>query len=391
VPGVRIAMLLHKSVEHDARVRREAKALQRAGHEVVVVHLPRPGSSVAGAAADGYELRTAERPEWLPGAPARAVAAAHLSGIAAAERPDVVHAHDAAMLAPGWLAARRCGARLVYDSHELATGVPYRSPAWAALVAGVERGFVRRADAVITVSDGIAERLQERYSLATRPTVVRNVPDLRPAGDPATPPADLRRRFEIDRAPLVLHHGAAAQDRGCENLVRALVGLDRAHLLFLGAGGPYGERLRALSETLGVAARTHFEPPVALDRLLAHTAQADVGVSLLEPSCDNHRLALPNKVFEYVAAGVPVVVSDLPELGRLVRAYEIGWAVDPRDPASIAAGLSAAIDAGADAALRERLSRAAGELNWEREQRRLLELYERLQTSPAVPVSAGSA
>jgi glycosyltransferase involved in cell wall biosynthesis len=377
---MRIVMQLHKSVEHDARVRREARALQRAGHEVVVVHLPPPGASVAGAAADGYELRSAASnglPARLPGTPRRALAAGRLAQLAAAERPDVVHAHDAAMLAPGWLAARRAGAKLVYDSHELATGVPYRSGAWAALVAGVERLYVPRADAVITVSNGIAERLQSRYSLGEVPTVVRNVPDLPPPREaPAAP--DLRLLLGSGQAAVVVHHGAVARDRGCENLIRALSQLDRAHLLFLGADGDYAAGLSALAERLGVGARTHFQPPVALDQLLAYSSQADVGVTLLEPSCENHRLALPNKLFEYVAAGLPLVASELPEMAALVRRYEIGWTVDPRDPSSIAAGIESAVEARDDPDLQERLSAAASELSWDREQSRLIDLYERL-------------
>ena len=383
-------MLLHKNVEHDARVRREARALHSAGYEVVVVHLPPAGSSVAPAATDGYELRSATSTGLagrLPGTLRRSLAAARLARLAAAERPDVVHAHDAAMLAPGWLAARRVAAKLVYDSHELATGVPYRSPAWAALVAAVERAFVSSADAVITVSDGIAEHLQSKYLLAERPVVLRNVPDLPPPQESPAPPADLRRELGVDGAPLIVHHGAVAKDRGGENLLRALAQVDQAHLLFLGANGPYAVGLEELSRRLKVAPRTHFEAPVPLDQLLAHAAQADVGVSLLEPSCENHRLALPNKVFEYVAAGLPVVVSDLPELAALVRLYEIGWTVDPRDPASIAAGLRAAVGAGRNPALRERLARAAQELSWERERRRLLDLYARLTGESETPLS----
>ena len=75
-----------------------------------------------------------------------------------------------------------------------------------------------------------------------------------------------------------------------------------------------------------------------LDRLLEHTADADVGVSLLQDTCENHRLALPNKVFEYVAAGVPVVVSDLPELTGLVEEHGIGWTTPPADPARSPSG-----------------------------------------------------
>ena len=106
---------------------------------------------------------------------------------AARTRPDAVHAHDAAMLLPGLLAARRVGARLVYDSHELASGVGYHSRTWAVVVGAVERLGAPRADAVITVSGGIAERLRERYGLHDRPVVVRNIPDLPPPAPGLSP------------------------------------------------------------------------------------------------------------------------------------------------------------------------------------------------------------
>jgi len=378
---MRIAMLLHKSAEHDARVRREAKALLAAGHEVVIVHLPRRGTSTAGAKADQYELRSATPGhllERLPGSARRALGAARIAQIAGRERPDAVHAHDAAMLVPGWIVARRTGAMLVYDSHELATGVPYRSPAWTALVASIERLIVPRCDAVITVSEGIAERLQSRYGLADRPTIIRNLPDLPPPADGRPVAEDVRATLGLDRAPLILHHGAVAADRGCESLLRALTLLDHAHVLFLGAEGPYVTGLRRLSAQLGLDSRVHFHQPVPLGELLSYSSQADVGVTLLEDTCENHRLALPNKAFEYVAAGIPVVASDLPELRRIVDAYGIGWTVDPADPARVADGLSAAIAARGDGALGKRLRRAADELSWDREKVRLLDLYARL-------------
>ena len=134
------------------------------------------------------------------------------------ERPDAVHAHDAAMLAPGLAAARLAGARLVYDSHELATGVPYRERLWALFVRLLERTVIRRCDAVLTVSDGIADRLFEMHGLAHRPAVVRNVPDVA-----ATLNAGLlRHKFGVGSAPLVLHQGAPAPDRGCAQLIRSM-------------------------------------------------------------------------------------------------------------------------------------------------------------------------
>ncbi len=371
-------MLLHKGVAHDTRVRREATALAAAGHEVTVVHLPPPGTDTDSAGMPfGLMPATLGRGRRrLPHTARLGAEATRLALRAVSLRPDAVHAHDAAMLLPGLLAARRGGARLVYDSHELATGVPYRSRSWAAVVAGAERLGAPRADAVIAVSDGIAARLGERYRLRRPPAVIRNLPDLPPPGAARAP--NLRSELRIGAAPLVLHQGAVAVGRGCETLLRALAVLPDAHLLYLGAEGPYAERLRAVAGERGVETRTHLLGPVAPEALLSHTAQADVGVSLLEDSCENHRLALPNKLFEYVAAGLPVVVADLPETAKLVRERGIGWCADPADPESVAAALRTALARRGDAGLGERLARAAAELSWEREKRRLLAVYEEL-------------
>jgi glycosyltransferase involved in cell wall biosynthesis len=374
---MRICMLLHKDIAHDTRVRREAGALAGAGHEVTVVHLPPPGRRELPGAPYALVPATLRRGrKRLPHAARLGAEATRLALRAAATRPDAIHAHDAAMLLPGLLAARRCGARLVYDSHELATGVPYRGGAWPTVVAAAERLGAPRADATIAVSDGIAARLGERYRLRRPPATIRNLPDLPPPG--AAPAPDLRRTLGIGDAPLVLHQGAVADGRGCEILLRALDLLPEAHLLYLGAEGPYAARLRKLAGESAAAGRCHFLDPVPPEALLSHTAQADVGVSLLADSCENHRLALPNKLFEYIAAGLPVVVSDLPEASRLVRARGIGWCADGADPGSVAAALRKALAQRDDEGLRKRLARSASELSWEREKQRLLAVYDSL-------------
>ena len=371
---MRVAVLLHKTVVHDGRVLREAGALADVGHDVVIVHLP---SGEEGEVAGGFRLRSATPPEWtrrLPRTIWRILALASIARAARAERPDAVHANDIATLIPGYLAARLTRARLVYDTHEYAVGVPYRKAVWAWLAATIERLLIRRCDAVITVSDGIAERLQSRYGLARRPTVVRNVPDLPPPGEAP----DLRGQMGIGSAPLVLHQGAVAEGRGGSNLVRAVARMNEAHLLFLGVDGAFAERLRELGSGVGLDGRLHFHPPVPLAELLSYTSQADVGVSLLEDTCENHRLALPNKLFEYLAADLPVVVSDLPEMRRLVGERDVGWTTDPGDPADIARVLQVALEDRDDPALHERVRAAATELNWSHERSRLIELYERL-------------
>jgi hypothetical protein len=178
---------------------------------------------------------------------------------------------------------------------------------------------------------------------------------------------------------LLLHQGAAATGRGAEDLVRAVALLPGVHLVFLGDGEAACEgRVRDLAVELDVADRVHLLGSVPLERLLERTREADLGLSMLEDTCENHRLALPNKVFEYIVAGVPVVVNDLPELARLVGQYGIGWVAEGGSPERLAATLRTALEQRDDPALAQRLAVAARELRWEVEQRRLLELYDEL-------------
>ena len=377
---MRVCMLLHKSVVHDSRVRREAKALAADGHEVTVVHLA-PADVPAEVSAEGYRVMSALPPRLgrrhLPFAAHRFALMRRFVGAVRAVRPDVVHAHDAAMLAPGYVGARLTGARLVYDSHELAVGVAWRTRAWAAVVWAIERMVAPRCDAVITVSEGIADRLHRTYVLARRPLVLRNLPDLHAIRDDFEP-ENLRAGLRIGPAPLVLHLGAVARDRGCETLVNASASLDGAHVLFLGADdSTYVRGLRELAEARGVAGQVHFRRSVPVNELLGYARQADVGICLLENTCENHRLALPNKVFEYMAAGLPVVASDLPELRRELDELPSVWVVDPTDSVAVAARLRQALAGNGRP--------APDALHWPAEAAALRGLYAELE-----PAAAGS-
>ena len=122
----------------------------------------------------------------------------------------------------------------------------------------------------------------------------------------------------------------------------------------------------------------HFHPSVPLEVLLAHTRQADAGVCLSDPAWANHRVTLSNKLFEYIAAGLPVVATSGTAFGDLVERLAIGFTVPFGDRAALAAGVARALGAREDQPLRARLADAAGRLNWEHEQETLLAAYRRL-------------
>ncbi len=372
-------MLLHKSVVQDSRVRREASTLAAAGHDVVVLEL----APVDPPQLDGFRRVSVLPPARLRRLPFhlhRALLAWTFARGVVRERPDVIHAHDAAMLVPGLIGARLTGARLVYDTHELATGVPYREGFWTWFVDRIERLGLPRATAVITVSDGIAARLVQRYGLRATPVVLRNVCDLQPGGH-----GGLRERVGLGPdARIVLHQGAPAVGRGCDVLIRAMAHVPDADLVFLGDGAPpYVDELRALAVAEGIADRVHFTPSVALADLLANTAEADVGVTLLQDTCENHHLALPNKLFEYLAAGVPVVAAALPEVARIVDDHRVGVTVQQDDPHAVAAGLRQVLaERTASGALADRAAAAGQALSWTHERDRLLGLYDRLTGLP---------
>jgi glycosyltransferase involved in cell wall biosynthesis len=146
--------------------------------------------------------------------------------------------------------------------------------------------------------------------------------------------------------------------------------------------------LTALARELAIGDRVHVLPAVPVEALISWTSGADLGVSLLQDTCDNHRLALPNKVFEYLAAGIPVVTSDLPELRRLVLGHGLGWVAPPGDVAALCNALGTALAHSSDLELRDRLLTAREQLRWTHEGERLTALYRSLSRAPADRVRA---
>lgn len=276
-------------------------------------------------------------------------------------------------------AARRHGGRLVYDSRELYTaldsahGRPHVSAVWGA----VERRFVGRADAVLTVGDAIADRLRDRYGI-DRPTVLYNAPEADPAAAPDR--AALRRELALpdDGRMVVLYQGLFREGRGLGALVEAARAVEGARLVLIGEGA-LADEIRAAGGGLGDRLVVHpFVPP---GRLAALTPGADLGACLIEPLTESLRLSLPNKLFEYLAAGVPVLASPLPEI-RAVVDRGVGVLADPSDPGAVADALRQALDRDRRARWAAAAPAALAPHTWNEGRRTFRALLDRLLPTP---------
>lgn len=242
-------------------------------------------------------------------------------------KPDIIHANDYAMIGVGARAlvrARDKGRKvaLVYDAHEYVPGMnaSVRHPWWLPALVGYEREFIGYADAVTTVSEPLAEMLQEAHHLSELPAVVLNAPTVGELAGGARP-TPVRDLCELGPdVPLLVYSGSMTEARGVRIMVQALPHLQGAHVAFIVAS-PKQAFVRSLMEeasALGVRDRVHLLPYVDPEQVVEYVASADIGVHPTHHYL-NHEISLATKFFEYAHAGLPIVVSDVRTMSQMVR------------------------------------------------------------------------
>ena len=244
-------------------------------------------------------------------------------------RPDVVHANDLDTLLAAVLIGRR-EARVVYDAHELyADQEPDPPRLHRAVLRRLERVLVRRASAVITVNEPIADELQVLHHLQRAPLVVLNCP---PVEDVPVP--------ELDTYLRVIYQGAMGPGRSVADLIEAAAGLAGVRLTIRVAGADL-DLLAGAVEARGLEEVVQVVEPVTPHDLVQALAGFDVGLVINRPVTRNDTLVLPNKVFEYLMAGLAVVAPRLPALTELIEREQIGVTYEPGSPTDLARVLNA--------------------------------------------------
>ena len=219
-----------------------------------------------------------------------------------------------------------------------------------------------------SVSESIASIYTVKYHIPF--DVVRNLPfRFSPGESVSDSPNQEHRR-------VIIYQGALNMGRGLIQMIKAMEYLPEM-VFWIAGGGDEEQNLRALVATMKLD-NVKFLGRLPLEELRHFTSQADAGISLEEDMGLSYRYALPNKLFDYIQARIPVVVSNLPEMVRIVRLYGIGLITSSHDPAEIAEVVRKALtDKNLRRVWKTNLEVAAADLNWEKEEKTVGKIFEK--------------
>lgn len=373
----RIAVLVSNDLNHDQRVLKTCATLEAEGWEPILIGREMKESRPLKVPFAAHRLRLPFQRgfgfyAFLQVAMLRALFKVQV---------EAIWANDLDTLLPAFIAARMKGLPLVYDSHEYfteaagLTGRPFQRGVWLQL----ERSIFPRLAAVITVNEGIADAYFERYPRARggRPLVVRNMP--RKRVKPLRTSIDWKRRLGIpSNAPLLILQGAYLdKDRGVVQAVHALRAQASWYLVIVGAGEEWEWARTQENQFEG---RLVVLPKMPFDELCGLTASADVGLSLDQGVHGNYIMSLPNKLFDYIHAGTPVVASPMPEVTTVVAEWKIGRVVKDFTPAAIAEAVDGVL-AYPTSHWTALCSEAAAALHWGEEEQQIAQALRQAQAN----------
>jgi glycosyltransferase involved in cell wall biosynthesis len=382
---IRVCMHVLEMARTDNRVMREAMALAQAGFAVSIIDVEADPTVPLEEEIQGIPVRHISMPSWY--APTRfkpwfliKLTQLFLRSVfrLIQVKADMYHAHDETALLPCFIAARLYRKPLIFDAHELPLSEPSVTR-WRKLTSLSRHlliGMVSRCASVITVSSPIAEELYKRY-YAKKVILVRNVPPYR-----VVPKSDTLRQYLglSSDIQIALYQGNIQSDRGLYKLVNAAGFLNQNIIIVIMGKGPSAitSQLKSLITKTGMADRVKLIPPAPYEELLNWTASADIG--LITYTMDhslNIRWCLPNKLFEYLMAGLPILSSQLDAVTEVIKTYHVGQIVTSLESVNIATTINAMLANRFELnQMRSNCLQAAQKLCWEEERQHLICLYQ---------------
>ena len=290
-------------------------------------------------------------------------------------KADVFHANDLDTLLANRWASKLRRKPLVYDSHEYFTGVPeiQNKPKIKMIWEIIEKSIFPKLKHIFTVNQSIADLYRNQYNKDVQ--VLRNVPR---SDDLKKTKSRTDLGIPLDKKIVLVQGTGINVDRGIEELLDA-VSIMEGTILYIVGSGDVLEQLRDKSQAEELKGKVVFIGKLPYNEMMQYTYNADVGVTLDKDTNINYRFSLPNKIFDYIKAGLPVLSSDLVELKKIINQYEIGVIAVNHSPEEIKKCLLAIWDNETRfSQYKENTIKAAQELTWEKEVETLLEVYKKL-------------
>ncbi|MDQ3191523.1 MAG: glycosyltransferase [Bacteroidota bacterium] len=293
------------------------------------------------------------------------------------KKADIYHANDLDTLLPNYLLSKLKNKALVYDSHEYFCFVPelINRPMVQNVWLKIEQWIFPKLTYVFTVNDSIAEAYEKHYQV--KPLVIRNVPSKKTFENIA-----LKTRIELnlpENKSIILLQGAGINiNRGAEEALMAMQYIQDAVLVIIG-GGDVLNKLKEITHKLQLENKVIFKSKMPFNQLIQYTRCADAGITLDKADNPNYAFSLPNKLFDYIHSGIPVLASGLIEIKKIFSRYNVGELIDNHNPEHIADKLNFMIHNKEMHALwRENALLASMEFNWENESLKLTQVYNKL-------------
>jgi glycosyltransferase involved in cell wall biosynthesis len=263
--------------------------------------------------------------------------------------PDLVHAQDIHLLsaAAKYIASQKLQGKncsLIYDAHEYIRGLGSIEASRRDAYAELESEYVGKADAVITVSNSIAERIMQDHHLPTKPFLVLNAPSKAKIQVTENSPSVRKECGLSEDVPLMIYSGGIHISRGMGLLVTSLEYMPSVHLAMTSNRDSwYIEELKEIAAKFNASDRLHFVPYVSPEEVVPYISTATIGISPLPADVVNYDLALPNKLFDYMQAKLPIVSSNCQEVSELLSKFLLGETFDWQDPKALASSVESVL------------------------------------------------
>jgi glycosyltransferase involved in cell wall biosynthesis len=372
-----VVLVVLNSFKNDSRVLKESITLQKNGYKVTVVALHeeflQEFETIQNISVHRIKLKSKN---WSKNKIIQLVKYLEFiyRVVKLYKASEIFHCNDLNTLPIGVIIKKLFNkdAKIVYDAHEYEINdLPNESHTRIKLKYFLEKFLIKYADKVICVSNAIANEYVRLYNIQ-KPALVLNTPLYH-----MTMKKDFFREiFDISKEQVIfLYQGSLSSGRGIEILLKTFQQMNdhKSVIVFMG----YGVLEQKIKKISVKYENIYFHPAVSPNYLLDYTSSADFGISLIEDSCLSYRYCLPNKMFEYLMVGLPIIVTDLPEMSKIVKNYQVGVVTKELSPKGLNDAIIKAIKLNKNS-VKNNIKKIKQIYNWQEQEKILLAVYHAL-------------